>query len=267
MTSAPHRLILPLDRGVPSLRALAPALLLKARLGAELEVVTWSSSAVEGERARARLVDALAEVGCPMPVEAIVTADAGPGPALAHAAADRDAVLVMASHGRSGLGHAVLHSTAEDVLGATDRPVVLVGPYVGRWSPDGTLLVAVDSSATAEAILEPAQAWAAALRMPVQLVEVVEAGVTCPPDLLEGSYVVRLSRHLADAPSDFDVLHGEPAAAISRHAGRADLIALATRHRTGLARTVLGSVAMRIVHNAPCPVIVGRAGHDDTRTP
>jgi nucleotide-binding universal stress UspA family protein len=35
-------------------------------------------------------------------------------------------------------------------------------------------------------------------------------------------------------------------------------IVLATHGRTGLARVALGSVAMRVVHHSPCPVLVVR---------
>ena len=35
------------------------------------------------------------------------------------------------------------------------------------------------------------------------------------------------------------------------------IVALTSRLRTGLARTVLGSVAMQVVHGVRCPVVVG----------
>jgi nucleotide-binding universal stress UspA family protein len=119
------------------------------------------------------------------------------------------------------------------------------------------VIVAVDGTVTSEAIIGRAAAWAASLRLPIELVNVVEAGVTCPPDVLDGSYVVGLATHLGEGPVGFDVLHGDPADAIVRHARDDDLIALTSRARGGLMRTALGSVAMRIVHRAPCPVLVG----------
>jgi nucleotide-binding universal stress UspA family protein len=36
------------------------------------------------------------------------------------------------------------------------------------------------------------------------------------------------------------------------------MVAIATHGRTGVARVVLGSVAMKIVHASPCPVLVAR---------
>ena len=266
MTKHPERILLPLDLGVGSLRALAPAIHLAGRLGVGLDVVTWSFSSEDAERTRPRIEAALADVGYPLPVQSLITTDDRPGVALAAEAARRGAMVTMASHARRGIGHAVLGSTAEDVVATAERPVVLVGPHVQGWEPTGQLIAAVDGSATAERIVRPAAALAAAMRMPLQLVEVIEAGVTVPSDVVDGSYVVRLSSAFAEGPVGFEILHGDPAHAIVRHATAADLLALTTRHPTGLSRAVLGSVAMRVVHAARCPVVVGTARSTEEET-
>jgi universal stress protein A len=56
------------------------------------------------------------------------------------------------------------------------------------------------------------------------------------------------------------VTHGAPAAEILRIAGeqKASLIVIATHGRTGLLRLALGSVAERVIRDAPCPVLVVR---------
>ena len=50
---------------------------------------------------------------------------------------------------------------------------------------------------------------------------------------------------------------GAPAAAIVEYASRSriDLIVIGTHGRTGVTRTLLGSVAERVVRTAPCPVL------------
>lgn len=261
MTSTPACLLLPLDLEPASLRAVGPALRLARRLDAPLQVVSWTFSKASALDVRSRLEDVLAELGWAHPVRVLVTRDHAPGPAISREASQLDATIVMASHARSGLTRAVLGSTAEAVLATADRPVVLVGPAVGAWAPSGNVIAAVDGSTTAEAILGPATALAGALDLPLELVEVIEADVTMPDDVLDGAYVVRLSRDLAQDVPRFDILHGDPATAIVEHATHHDLIALTTRLRTGVPRTTLGSVAMRVVHDAPCPVVVGTAVH------
>jgi len=54
---------------------------------------------------------------------------------------------------------------------------------------------------------------------------------------------------------------GQPAEAISEFARmmQADLLVIATRGRTGLARALMGSVAEQVVRHAPCPVLVIRS--------
>ncbi len=56
------------------------------------------------------------------------------------------------------------------------------------------------------------------------------------------------------------ILLGHPAAEIVRFARErgCDLLVLGTHGRTGLERLVLGSVAERVVRQAPCPVLVAR---------
>jgi nucleotide-binding universal stress UspA family protein len=56
------------------------------------------------------------------------------------------------------------------------------------------------------------------------------------------------------------VVHHDPARAIlaEMDARRADLVAIATHGRSGMARLRLGSVADKVVRAAPCPVLVAR---------
>ena len=64
----------------------------------------------------------------------------------------------------------------------------------------------------------------------------------------------------AGVPVTTAVLLGTPANAIveKARADGADLIVAGTHGRTGLERVLLGSVAERIVRNAPCPVLTVR---------
>jgi nucleotide-binding universal stress UspA family protein len=67
---------------------------------------------------------------------------------------------------------------------------------------------------------------------------------------------------LAGIPVDLAVVqHTSAAEGICEHAQRcgADLIALSTHGRTGLAHMLIGSVAERVVRHAPCPVLTLRS--------
>lgn len=56
---------------------------------------------------------------------------------------------------------------------------------------------------------------------------------------------------------EIQLVAGAPASAIVETATRigADLIAMGTRGRSGLAQVLLGSVAQRTIQRAPCPVV------------
>jgi len=62
---------------------------------------------------------------------------------------------------------------------------------------------------------------------------------------------------------------GSPVETIVAHAldNRVDLIVIATHGRTGLSHVLLGSVAERIVREAPCPVLTIRDRHRGATTP
>ncbi len=61
--------------------------------------------------------------------------------------------------------------------------------------------------------------------------------------------------------TDIEVRFGEPAAEIIDYAqdANADLIAICTHGRTGLARWAYGSVAEKVMRHAHCPVLLVRA--------
>jgi nucleotide-binding universal stress UspA family protein len=57
------------------------------------------------------------------------------------------------------------------------------------------------------------------------------------------------------------LLHGQPSTAIvdAARSGQFDLIVMGTHGRTGIKHALLGSVAERVVRNAPCPVLTAKA--------
>lgn len=261
----PRCLLVPVDMGGESERAIAHAVSLAQALDASICLFSWSFDSGEAQLARTYFEEVAAGLPVTAAVRVAATSDMSAAPSILAAAAALDATIVMATHARSGIGQAFLGSVGEDVLRAIDRPLVLVGPHADDRPSTGAALVAcLDASEVARRLLPVAEQWAMALGLPVHLVHVIPTGASPaaesgPPDLVESGYLERLARHVHGAgETQFEVLHGDPARSIADYSHRAAaLIAVATHARDGFDR-VLGSVAMEIVHRSHSPVLVVR---------
>ncbi|HLI28398.1 MAG TPA: universal stress protein [Chloroflexota bacterium] len=188
-------------------------------------------------------------------------------------------LVVMSTHGRSGLGRWLYGSVAEHVLQHATAPVLLVPARCRReWAAAavGPVVVGLDGSPLAEAALAPAAQLAAWLDSGLVLAQVVEPIV---PVVTDGAAYVppfdeeaelaaarqylssliadpRLAGRLAEVVAEV----GDPATMLVRVADerQAAALALATHGRTGLARIVLGSVAIAVVQRADVPLLVYR---------
>jgi nucleotide-binding universal stress UspA family protein len=179
-------------------------------------------------------------------------------------------ILCTSTHGRGRLGAGLLGSVTEGLLRRSSEPTVLLGPNAGP-APDRIqrIVACVDGSSHSETILPVAATWAADLGAGLALVQVVEptAGWGADPyvsgDAIESSYVHGLARRLGGLgiSPEWEVLRGrEPSAPIIDHARRmpGTLIAVATHGRSGWSRVAMGSVAMRLAHDSPTPLLVVR---------
>jgi nucleotide-binding universal stress UspA family protein len=186
----------------------------------------------------------------------------------------------MATHGRSGPARWLYGSVADQVLRRAPVPVLTVPPdAAGVWPADRppTLLVPLDGSTLAEAALEPTAELAASLGSALVLVQVIPF----PPYPLladDGAYLAAFDCDTAEASAQeylagvaarlqptvpqvrWRVQLGQPAVAIAEIAREegADVIAMATHGRTGLARLVLGSVATALLQRASVPLLLIR---------
>lgn len=209
-----------------------------------------------------------------------------PSQVIIEAATQQDAdLVVIGTRGLSGLRHLLLGSTAERVVQHAHCPVLTVHPGdADKHRPLDTILVPTDFSKDAET------AYFAALNLlgrqsstKVVLLHVYHlpyeytAYGTIPTSLdyfrdVEGAAEERLKtlaeeirkqgfkvETLAREGFPPEVILGE-----AQTAG-ADLIAMGTHGRTGLAHLVLGSTAERVVQRADCPVLTVRG--DEIETP
>lgn len=194
-------------------------------------------------------------------------------------------LIVLTSHGRSGVRGLLHGRVAQQVLQRGQTPVLLMQP-----SPQGRaasftcqrVMVPLDGSDTAEGALQPASAIAHACAAELLLVWVVptvetmagERAVsarlmpTAAAELLEVeaheavAYVERVAARLR-APGltvRAVVERGEPVQMLLDTAVRrsADLIVMATHGRSGVSAVWAGSVASRVVAAATKPVLLVR---------
>lgn len=187
-------------------------------------------------------------------------------------------LIVMSTHGRSGLGRWVYGSVADRVVRCADVPVLLI-PAAGEpaWPGDHPVRVAVslDGSSLAEAALAPASALADALDAELLLLRCVELQNYAYVDAYP--YVqFDLEAELADARGYLEAIGGDlrargkevalhvqtgnPALMIGALAAEqgAAAIVMATHGRGGLARLVMGSVATGTIQRSTVPLLLVR---------
>jgi nucleotide-binding universal stress UspA family protein len=264
-------IIVPLDGSEFAERALAPAAALAARTGAQVVVMTSRIGGVVVEPER-YLADAAAEAGI-SGADVIVVSDRSFVRGLKVVIADvADPLVCMSTHGHSGLVEAMIGSMAEEAIRTIGVPMLLVGPNVEvrLATRFDTLVVCTDGTPTARAIVPEVSIWIRELRLRAWVVQVLDPEArraleeSGEDPAIEVGAVHALAESLLNrdgAGVNWDVLHRDDAAdAIVDYARGvpASLIAMATHGRTGLARLALGSVAVAVVHDAPCPVLVVR---------
>jgi nucleotide-binding universal stress UspA family protein len=188
-------------------------------------------------------------------------------------------MIAMATHGRSGLSRLVLGSVAEAVIRAVRVPVLLMRGQ-SAWKPwaSGKVLVPLDGSESAEAILPVVERLAGPRDLTIVLFKAVEPLASAAlseapirPDQLMALRRGDAERYLAKVAealwgkglrAECAVKFGKPAETIATFAGReqADFIAMATHGRSGLGRLLLGSVAAGVLRGASVPVLLLKAG-------
>lgn len=291
-----ERILVPLDGSALSEGALPPAEALARALESRLVLVrsamTYPLRATyptepardavrEAEEYLRALASALAERG----LEAeTATPYAQPAEGILQEARDRDAALiVMATHGRGGLGRWVFGSVAEGVLAAATAPVLLVRSWRAEPTSIGTaetplLAVPLDGSELARGALPVAERLAEALGGTLLLVRsVYPVNPPLTQEWMVSSYVAEELRASKEDAEAYLLRESEELAARGRtvrtHVGvgapqeviarttreqEAALVVMATHGRTGAREALLGSVANATLREADVPVMLVR---------
>jgi len=239
------------------------------------------SAAVRAEEAR-RLAERVVQLATRGITAELVSRTGAPGEVVAAIASERRAeLIVVGTHGHTGISRFLLGSVATAVLRHAPCDVLVCRGTSGP-SPFLRPLVATDFSPAATRALRNA----ASLTPPGTAIEVVHAwqlpagswGATLLGQARFPWSTVRdavLSSAQAQAdklvaghadlghPLHVDLIQGPPASVVTHAAekGGHDLIAIGTHGHRGFRRLLLGSVAESVIRHAPCSVLVAHGEH------
>jgi nucleotide-binding universal stress UspA family protein len=211
-----------------------------------------------------------------LPSEALIERSNGVWPVLSKRLEEGDIdLIVMGTHGRTGLNKAVFGSSAEEVFRRTSVPVLTVGPAVRTGGHNGGRFKCVLFATDFNEVSNMAAAFATSLAQENQsrlvLLHVLPAPKPGKSNKSEFSVAEALHRVENLLPPDAElwcrpepmVEHGAPGAQILAVADRcgADLIVLGVRGMdtlTGIATRMERATAYEVVAHAHCPVLTVR---------
>jgi nucleotide-binding universal stress UspA family protein len=202
--------------------------------------------------------------------------------------ADKEKIelIVMATHGRSGIRRWFLGDVAAKVVRATERPVALIRakdtrPEMRQKRLLNKALVTLDGSKLSEAVIPYIGELASKLKVEVILYRVVASTYfvySVPGDAVERPYspedmqmiIMKAQGYLETAGAElrdkginvrYEVGFGIAAEEIIRFAEeiQADMVAMSTHGHSGVTRWALGSTADKVLHAGNTPVLLVRA--------
>jgi nucleotide-binding universal stress UspA family protein len=296
------RILVPIDFSPPSDAALAYARIFARAFGSTLHLLnvtgpTFLRAIVANPADREiailnRLDDRLTDEdrGQFRAVTAVEQSDAPADEIIRYARLRDIELIVMGTHGRTGVSHFLLGSVAETVVRTAPCPVLTLRDPAGHVStPRGTpsrVLVPTDFSPPSDRALDYARLIAARTGASLHLLHVLEELVDTAsfgsevfvPDAPEvrAARVAQAQERLAhrigtgDAErprATTDVVVGSGAKTIASYAADHgyDLIVMGTHGRTGFSHLVMGSVAEQVVRNAECPVLSTHHPREEVR--
>ncbi len=176
-------------------------------------------------------------------------------------------LIIMATHGRSGLGRWALGSVADKVVRSTTRqPLLLIRargarPDVRKKGMLKKALVPLDGSVRSQAVIPYISELAARLQTEITLMQAVphdghlyaaaESYLEGMCHLLEGEGITtRYQVRVGDAADEIINLADEL---------DVDLVAMSTHGRTGLTAWTLGSVAQKVLLGGNTPLLLVRS--------
>jgi nucleotide-binding universal stress UspA family protein len=297
-----NKILVPLDGSKLAERALAPAFTLGQHTESEMIVarvlvaekilvpdmylyggygVQWPDQALEEARAEAteylqNIHEARGKSRLVITTK-VLEGDVA-GAIVALAVKDKVDLIVMSSHGYSGLPRWMLGSVAERVLSIAPCPVLIIRSTATLSS----ILVALDGSELSERALAPALEVARGFNSQVTLLRAVPEvtprdaqtldeierglGMRLQEEIHEdaAAYLNRLAAAARDTGLDVStiVLHDSAATGILNHIDNhpVDMIAMSTHGRSGLQHWIYGSITEKVLRNTTRSMLVVRPG-------
>ena len=250
---------------------------------APVENMPVSPDVVQSERERVLSELYALEVECKAASTANISVDLHAGPVndvlQGYARRNNVDLIVMSTHGRSGISRLSLGSVTDSLIRHTTIPVLVVKPPTSYLNPQVAqplkrIVVPLDGSTLAEQILPRVLALAKLEEAEITLLNVLIPQSYSQKEIVDPSlpwwdkdiavaqaYLFRIAGKLRrnGVAVTTDIVIGENvASAIGDFASRekADLIAIATHGRGGLARMIRGSVADSVMHSSRVSMLV-----------
>jgi nucleotide-binding universal stress UspA family protein len=179
--------------------------------------------------------------------------------------------IVVGTHGRSGLGRALMGSVAESVFRNSPVPVLTLGPHLERITGGRTpknILVPVDFTPASERAARYAAAMAREHNATLTLLHVIErwpAQAQADRERVMQALREKVENLLGDDAKGlrckFRVEVGRVVETVLYTANGidADLVVVGVRPRTGLLNRLMWPHAYEIVREATCPVLTVRS--------
>lgn len=289
-------ILVPLDGSPLGERALAPAATIAEAISARLTLMRVvpqfailaadpmlyeEMNRLGEDESLSYLRSQVEKLDLPFPVD-VVCEIGQPADSIIQFAEDHDIdLIVMSSHGRSGLNRWVYGSVAERVLQQGPCATAIINARAENQLPEKRkILVPLDGSLLAEMALEPGKLLAEALQAELHLLRVT----TSAHQMLETSSMKDVFDDIEDKEDqeaqDYlrskcaDISDGHVFCEVTFTIGTVaetildyaadkgvDMIIMSSHGRTGLQRWVYGSVAEKVLRSACCATMVIRSPH------
>jgi len=179
-------------------------------------------------------------------------------------------LIVMATHGRSGIGRWTLGSVANKVVRATKRPIVLIRakadhPDIRETSILNKVLVPMDGSKVSEAVIPYIKELSLKLETEVILLQVVASVYHFNHRLrtMATNYLEEVANGFQNIgiSTRLEVREGSTAEGIIKCADElnTDMVAMSTHGLSGVGHWTFGSVAEKVLHAGITPLLLVRA--------